>query len=135
MKKSASELVLEAFLRPDGGDGGERNPPPPSLEEFLLPGALDFGFVDRDGVSGHSTGGGRQLLSSRESQAWSHNLTPKHSNISVNMDTQSSIYGILSRSFISVSFFMEITSGKDCDRSFCNKTWVDEYLIEERTRY
>ncbi|RRT66852.1 hypothetical protein B296_00032120 [Ensete ventricosum] len=47
MKKSASELVLEAFLRPDGGDGGERNPPPPSLEEFLLPGALDFGFVDR----------------------------------------------------------------------------------------
>ncbi|RWV85993.1 hypothetical protein GW17_00052158, partial [Ensete ventricosum] len=44
---SASELVLEAFLRPDGGDGGERNPPPPSLEEFLLPGALDFGFVDR----------------------------------------------------------------------------------------
>ncbi|URD76067.1 bZIP transcription factor domain containing protein [Musa troglodytarum] len=93
MKKSASELVLEAFLLPDGGDGGERNPPPPpppSLEEFLLPGALDFGFVDRDGLSGNSTGGGRQLLS-RESQAWSHNLTPKHSNISVNMDTQSSI--------------------------------------------
>ncbi|CAD5191782.1 unnamed protein product [Musa acuminata subsp. malaccensis] len=91
MKKSASELVLEAFLRPDGGDGGERNPPrppPSSLEELLLPGALDFGFVDRVGVSGHSTGGGRQLLS-RESQAWS--LTPRHSNISVNMDTQSSI--------------------------------------------
>ncbi|RZS14487.1 hypothetical protein BHM03_00046179 [Ensete ventricosum] len=50
----------------------------------------------QDGVSGHSTGGGRQLLRSRESQAWSHNLTPKHSNISVNMDTQSSICGILS---------------------------------------
>ncbi|WOK94997.1 hypothetical protein Cni_G03702 [Canna indica] len=83
MKRSASELVLEAFLRPDSDD---RNPPPPpSLEEYLIPGDLGFGFIDRDGASG-----GAQLLSGG-SQAWPQNPTPKHSSISANMESQSSI--------------------------------------------
>lgn len=48
MKKSPSELALEAFFRADGGDVDELSPASqPSLEELLLPGSLGFGFVDR----------------------------------------------------------------------------------------
>lgn len=48
MKKSPSELALEAFFRADGGDVDElSSPPPPSLEDLLHPGSLGFGFVDR----------------------------------------------------------------------------------------
>ncbi|XP_074572602.1 bZIP transcription factor RISBZ4 [Curcuma longa] len=75
MKRSASELILEAFLRTDGDD---RSPTPPFLEELLLPAALGFGL---DAFSGAG-----QLLSGGN-QAWSQNLTPKHSE----MESRSSI--------------------------------------------
>ncbi|XP_042388983.1 bZIP transcription factor RISBZ4-like isoform X1 [Zingiber officinale] len=78
MKRSASELILdlEAFLRPDGDD---RSPTSPFLEELLLPAALGFGLQDAFSGSGQLLSGGNQ--------AWSQNLTPKHSE----MESRSSI--------------------------------------------
>ncbi|URD75555.1 bZIP transcription factor domain containing protein [Musa troglodytarum] len=91
MKKSPSELALEAFFLADGGDVDELSPPsPPSLEELLLPGSLGIEFVHGDGVFCHLAGGGGQLLTGG-SHAWSHNLTSKNSNISATIETQSSM--------------------------------------------
>ncbi|XP_072966928.1 bZIP transcription factor RISBZ4-like isoform X2 [Typha angustifolia] len=91
MKKSASELQLEAFLRP-----------PEAAEELLLPaverpravsfdrdvglGGLRVGFGDPDTTSG-----------SFRSQLWSQNLTPRCSTASARTtgESQSSIYETL----------------------------------------
>ena len=69
MKKSLSELELEAFLRPVGGETDDDDdrppPPPPTMEDLLIPAAAsqkprgdpfanvcgDLGFAFGDRVS------------------------------------------------------------------------------------
>ncbi|WOK98310.1 hypothetical protein Cni_G07020 [Canna indica] len=89
MKKSASELILEAFFRQEGDGGEEWSPSTPllSLEDVLLPGALGLGFADREtkqeGISSHFAGG----------EAWPNNPTTpnQYSNISATIESYSSI--------------------------------------------
>ncbi|XP_073101996.1 bZIP transcription factor RISBZ4 isoform X2 [Elaeis guineensis] len=112
MKKSLSELELEAFLRPVGGETDDDDdrppPPPPTMEDLLIPAAasqkprgdpfanvcgdLGFAFGDRqETLSSHSTG----VLQAGSQQLWSQNPTPKHSGISATIESQSSICGVL----------------------------------------
>ncbi|OAY69474.1 Basic leucine zipper 9 [Ananas comosus] len=94
MKKSLSELVLEALLQPQ--EGGEELLLRPSSENKprgggrgaaavpfanVCGGDLGFGFgADRDSISG-----------SINNQLWSHNLNPRHSSVSATIESPSSI--------------------------------------------
>ncbi|XP_020109470.1 basic leucine zipper 9 [Ananas comosus] len=94
MKKSLSELVLEALLQPQ--EGGEELLLRPSSENKprgggrggaavpfanVCGGDLGFGFgADRDSISG-----------SINNQLWSHNLNLRHSSVSATIESPSSI--------------------------------------------
>ncbi|KAF6144486.1 hypothetical protein GIB67_035347 [Kingdonia uniflora] len=142
MKRSASELDFEEFLRPTilkENTGDENNNQKTKTGEFRVQRAkligennhsffgeyddkcfqdvcaidLTFSFADRDTMNSFSTCGGGLT----ESLVWAQSLVPKHSSISATIDTQSSVCAgsLTSASKLKSNQVLGVSSGSDSE--------------------